>query len=66
MANIKHDKADVLFRRPCWFGVCLPWVPVRAIPSLWRRQVCSIELIASENFASVAVLEALGSVMTNK
>eukprot|EP00752_Nemacystus_decipiens_P011725 g10406.t1 len=31
-----------------------------------RRQVCSIELIASENFASVAVLEALGSVMTNK
>ncbi|CAM9735316.1 unnamed protein product [Laminaria digitata] len=29
-------------------------------------QVCSIELIASENFASVAVLEALGSVMTNK
>ncbi|CAN0330423.1 unnamed protein product [Pylaiella littoralis] len=42
-------------------------------PEVWeiinaerRRQVCSIELIASENFASVPVLEALGSVMTNK
>ncbi len=30
------------------------------------RQVSGIELIASENFASRAVLEALGSVMTNK
>ncbi|CAN0385025.1 unnamed protein product [Ectocarpus sp. 12 AP-2014] len=42
-------------------------------PEVWeiitaerRRQVCSIELIASENFASVGVLEALGSIMTNK
>ncbi|CAN0007619.1 unnamed protein product [Scytosiphon promiscuus] len=42
-------------------------------PEVWeiinaerRRQVCSIELIASENFASVPVMEALGSVMTNK
>lgn len=31
-----------------------------------QRQVEGIELIASENFASKAVLEALGSVMTNK
>jgi len=31
-----------------------------------RRQIESIELIASENFASVAVKEALGSVLTNK
>lgn len=30
------------------------------------RQVTSIELIASENFTSKAVLEALGSVLTNK
>lgn len=30
------------------------------------RQISGIELIASENFASKAVLEALGSVMTNK
>jgi glycine hydroxymethyltransferase len=31
-----------------------------------RRQVDSIELIASENFTSVAVMEATGSVLTNK
>lgn len=31
-----------------------------------RRQRCGIELIASENFASRAVLQAIGSVMTNK
>jgi len=30
------------------------------------RQLCSIELIASENFTSKAVLECLGSVLTNK
>mgnify|MGYP001494222555 CR=1 FL=1 len=31
-----------------------------------RRQALSIELIASENFVSEAVLEALGTVLTNK
>ncbi len=31
-----------------------------------RRQVAHIELIASENYASAAVLEAQGSVLTNK
>jgi glycine hydroxymethyltransferase len=31
-----------------------------------RRQALSLELIASENFASEAVLEATGSVLTNK
>lgn len=31
-----------------------------------ERQVTGIELIASENFVSAPVLEALGSVMTNK
>jgi len=31
-----------------------------------RRQALSIELIASENFVSEAVLEAMGSVLTNK
>merc|ERR1719326_328896 len=30
------------------------------------RQVTSIELIASENFTSKAVLDALGSILTNK
>ncbi len=42
-------------------------------PEIWRaihnevdRQAHTIELIASENFVSEAVLEALGSVLTNK
>ncbi|TMQ72263.1 MAG: serine hydroxymethyltransferase [Candidatus Eisenbacteria bacterium] len=37
-----------------------------AIASERRRQIETLELIASENFASEAVLEALGSVMNNK
>ena len=31
-----------------------------------KRQADGLELIASENFVSRAVLEAMGSVMTNK
>jgi glycine hydroxymethyltransferase len=31
-----------------------------------RRQEDGLELIASENFVSLAVMEAAGSVMTNK
>jgi len=31
-----------------------------------RRQRCGIELIASENFTSLPVMEALGSCLTNK
>src|SRR4030065_1325973 len=38
----------------------------QAIKSETRRQVQKIELIASENFVSEAVLEAQGCVMTNK
>ncbi len=38
----------------------------RALVGEIRRQQTKVELIASENFASVAVLEALGSVLTNK
>jgi glycine hydroxymethyltransferase len=37
-----------------------------AIAGERRRQLATLELIASENFASSAVLEALGSVMNNK
>jgi len=36
-----------------------------AIRAETRRQNETLELIASENFVSPAVLEALGSVMTN-
>ena len=31
-----------------------------------QREISTLELIASENFASYAVLEAAGGVMTNK
>lgn len=37
------------------------WIKAEA-----RRQALSLELIASENFVSEAVLEAMGSVLTNK
>jgi glycine hydroxymethyltransferase len=37
-----------------------------AIADERRRQMATLELIASENFVSPAVLEAAGSVMTNK
>ena len=39
---------------------------VDAIEQELSRQRSSIELIASENFASPAVMEAMGSVLTNK
>ncbi len=38
----------------------------RAIEREAEREARTLELIASENFVSEAVLEALGSVMTNK
>src|SRR3990167_1328617 len=38
----------------------------KAIQRELKRQQHNIELIASENFASVAILEAQGSVLTNK
>ncbi|MGH9327693.1 MAG: serine hydroxymethyltransferase [Terriglobia bacterium] len=38
----------------------------RAIENETERQARTLELIASENFVSEAVLEAMGSVMTNK
>ena len=37
-----------------------------AIKNEIRRQEENLELIASENFTSLAVMEAQGSVMTNK
>lgn len=38
----------------------------KAIANEIRRQTNTLELIASENFTSLAVLQAMGSVMTNK
>lgn len=52
-----------MFSCPC----CVVLINAAVVnPVSLGAQVCSIELIASENFASVPVLEALGSVMTNK
>lgn len=39
---------------------------LEAIASEIKRQEYGLELIASENFVSLAVMEAMGSVMTNK
>ena len=44
-------------------------VDAEVAAAIWgeiRRQTETLELIASENFVSEAVLEAVGSVMTNK
>eukprot|EP01117_Protostelium_nocturnum_P014914 TRINITY_DN572_c0_g1_i1.p1 TRINITY_DN572_c0_g1~~TRINITY_DN572_c0_g1_i1.p1 ORF type:complete len:492 (+),score=190.59 TRINITY_DN572_c0_g1_i1:77-1552(+) len=38
----------------------------RIVENEKKRQICGLELIASENFASSAVREALGSCLTNK
>jgi glycine hydroxymethyltransferase len=38
----------------------------KALQGEWKRQIEKLELIASENFASKAVLEAQASVLTNK
>ncbi len=38
----------------------------RAIAAEGERQETGLELIASENFVSAAILEAAGSVLTNK
>ncbi len=38
----------------------------RAITAEWRRQESTLEMIASENFAPQSVMEAQGSVLTNK
>ena len=38
----------------------------KAIQGEIERETCTLEMIASENFVSPQVLEALGSVMTNK
>src|SRR4029450_6366312 len=55
-------------------GLMLDYRSLKAVdPEIWQsiadersRQNDGLELIASENFVSRAVLEAVGSVMTNK
>jgi len=39
---------------------------VRLLASEWTRQTTTLQLIASENFASPAVMAATGSILTNK
>ena len=54
-----------MFRRDCTIAGFDPEL-ARAIDSERGRQEDHVELIASENFASPAVMEAQGSVLTNK
>jgi glycine hydroxymethyltransferase len=58
MANPQSDPESAIARKD-------PRI-AELIRSEARRQALSIELIASENFVSEAVLEAAGSVLTNK
>ena len=39
---------------------------VKLLASEWTRQTTTLQLIASENFASPAVMAATGSILTNK
>jgi glycine/serine hydroxymethyltransferase len=54
-----------MFRRDCTIAGFDPEL-ARAIDSERGRQEDHVELIASENYASPRVLEAQGSVLTNK
>ena len=59
-----------------WFAVFLPFVMImenardhqlfELIEAEHQRQLGGLELIASENFTSPQVMEATGSVLTNK
>src|SRR5688572_28454798 len=57
METITSKKANALHRDTQIFDI---------IRKEMDRQVSGIELIASENFVSQQVLEAIGSVLTNK
>ena len=65
LAEVSYPSADHdrYFREP--LAASDP-VIAKAIQDEWRRQRDQIELIASENIVSKAVLEAQGSVFTNK
>ena len=68
-ANARELKMDQVSKRDSFFGQGLGEVDPEvfaAIRSELGRQRDEIELIASENIVSRAVLEAQGSVMTNK
>ncbi len=63
--RIRPDRILNIARKASALGFSDPEV-YSLIQSEYARQSNGIELIASENFASAAVLEALGSCLTNK
>src|SRR6476620_11357186 len=75
---LQHDKMETPLPKACIKGNAMkshsmsrPLAEVdpqiaEAIDNEVRRQHEGLELIASENFVSEAVLEAMGSVFTNK
>ena len=56
--HIRNASSDILLSRDPEIANCLE--------AEWRRQESHLELIASENIVSEAVLQAQGSVLTNK
>jgi len=65
MSTMEYANADVAHHRTASLSQVDPDVHA-AIEAEKKRQQQNLELIASENVASRAVLEALGSVMTDK
>ena len=59
------NKASVSWCKGSYLSKSDPEV-YKEILNEYKRQVDNLELIASENYVSIAVLEAAGSVMTNK
>lgn len=68
MSTVSTDRSKSLSGKPdCELGLSDTDPEVwNIIDDEWNRQFKGIELIASENFASKAVMQALGSCMTNK
>lgn len=75
LVNLKHG--NLLFTRPLVQHFSHEWTGQESLaqddPEMWQlikeeklRQLHGLELIASENFASKACLEALGSCLNNK
>lgn len=67
--HCRPDASKILVMKNSWMSLPLsesdPEI-ARAIANEVRRQHEGLELIASENFVSMAILEAAGSVFTNK
>jgi glycine hydroxymethyltransferase len=67
--KINNHGWNLMTQNPNWMNQCLGETDPEVAEALLhetRRQADGLELIASENFVSEAVLAAMGSVLTNK